>query len=85
MVSDIRASEIQDRKRVLYSYWYLRGSYEIEADLTSQLLQHAIRVVVSRPSRASGSYTKCDHIISMIATARRVPRDLTQSVITEYQ
>ena len=34
IVSDIRNSEIQDRKRVLYSYSYLRGSYEIEADLT---------------------------------------------------
>ena len=39
IVSDIRDSysdifEIQDRKRVLYSYSYLRGSYEIEADLT---------------------------------------------------
>ena len=36
IVSDIRDSEIQDRKRVLYSYSYLRGSYEIEADLTTQ-------------------------------------------------
>jgi hypothetical protein len=34
IVSDIRDSEIQDRARVLYSYSYLRGSYEIEADLT---------------------------------------------------
>jgi hypothetical protein len=37
IVSDIRDdSEIQDRKRVLYSYSYLRGSYGIEADLTTQ-------------------------------------------------
>jgi hypothetical protein len=36
IVSDIRDSEIQDWKRVLYSYSYLRGSYEIEADLTTQ-------------------------------------------------
>jgi hypothetical protein len=36
IVSDIRDSEIQDRKRVLYSYSYLRGSYGIKADLTTQ-------------------------------------------------
>ena len=34
IVSDILDSEIHDRTRVLYSYSYLRGSYEIEADLT---------------------------------------------------
>ena len=34
IVSDIFDSEIQDQARVLYSYSYLRGSYEIEADLT---------------------------------------------------
>ena len=34
IVSDILDSEIHDRIRVLYSYSYLRGSYEIEADLT---------------------------------------------------
>ena len=33
IVSDILDSEIHDRTRVLYSYSYLRGSYEIEADL----------------------------------------------------
>ena len=47
IVSDILDSEIHDRTRVLYSYSYLRGSYEIEADLTTQQLQHAIRVVVA--------------------------------------
>jgi hypothetical protein len=36
IVSDIRDSEIQDRKRVLYSYSYLRRSYGIEPDLTTQ-------------------------------------------------
>ena len=36
IVSDIRDSEIQYRIRLLYSYSYLRGSYEIEADLTTQ-------------------------------------------------
>ena len=36
IVSDIRDSEIQYRLRVLYSYLYLRGSYEIDADLTTQ-------------------------------------------------
>jgi hypothetical protein len=36
IVSDIRDSEIQYRIRKLYSYSYLRGSYEIEADLTTQ-------------------------------------------------
>jgi hypothetical protein len=36
LVSDIRDFEIQYRIRVLYSYPYMRGSYEIEADLTSQ-------------------------------------------------
>ena len=34
IVSDILDSEIHDRTRVPYSYLYLRGSYEIEADLT---------------------------------------------------
>ena len=34
IVSDILDSEIHDRTQVLYSYSYLRGSYEIEADLT---------------------------------------------------
>ena len=34
IVSDILDSEIHDRTRELYSYSYLRGSYEIEADLT---------------------------------------------------
>ena len=34
IVSDNLDSEIHDRTRVLYSYSYLRGSYEIEADLT---------------------------------------------------
>jgi hypothetical protein len=34
IVSDILDFEIHDRTRVLYSYSYLRGSYEIEADLT---------------------------------------------------
>jgi hypothetical protein len=38
IVSDIRDSEIQDRKRVLYSYSYMRGSYEIEADLTNAII-----------------------------------------------
>jgi hypothetical protein len=36
IVCDIRDSELHDRIRVLYSYSYLRGSYEIEADLTTQ-------------------------------------------------
>ena len=36
IVSDILDSEIHDRTRVLYSYSYLRGSYEIEVDLTTQ-------------------------------------------------
>jgi hypothetical protein len=36
IVSDIRDSEIQDWKQVLYSYSYLRGSYGIEADLITQ-------------------------------------------------
>ena len=47
IVSDIRDSEIQDRIRVLYSYSYLRGSYEIEADLTTQQLQHATYALCS--------------------------------------
>ena len=34
IVSDILDSEIHDRTRVRYSYSNLRGSYEIEADLT---------------------------------------------------
>ena len=56
IVSDILDSEIHDRTRVLYSYSYLRGSYEIEADLTMHALIAARNMRRRRPPIACSAF-----------------------------
>ena len=62
MVSDIRDSEIQDRKRVLYSYSYLRGSYEIEADPYYAIIA-ARNMRRRRPPIAYSAFRSCSFYI----------------------
>jgi hypothetical protein len=59
IVSDIRDSEIQYRIRVLYSYSYLRGSYEIEADLTYCAIIAARDPRRRRPPIACSAFRSC--------------------------
>jgi hypothetical protein len=58
IVSDIRDSEIQDRKQVLYSYSYLRRSYEIEANLTNTIIA-ARDTRRRRPPIACSAFHSC--------------------------